>query len=185
MQKEETRCRKSQLLTNSVCLRLALLAPSFPGNPSPASPASPASEPGQALEGRAGQPRGCTWCASLSHGPQAALASSGLPVAAAPASYIVPGLPSGPEGWANGLPAICLLGASCFRKATGRLRELGLLEEARRRVSGLGSLSGPKLPAVGRPGPHSFLSQFSHHTLPRAQGPGNLANSTATVRTLI
>lgn len=42
----------------------------------------------------------------------------------------------------------------------------------------LGRLSGPRLPAVGRPGPHSFLSRFSPHTPPRAPEPGRLACGT-------
>lgn len=94
-----------------------------------------------------------------------------VPVAAAATtSHLVPGPPSGPEGWASGLPAICLLGAGCFRKAAGRLRELGLLEEARRRFSGLGSLSGPKLP-WGGPVPTASCpnSPLAHHIGPRSQ----------------
>ena len=116
----------------------------------PASPASPASEPRQAPGGRAGQLCGCTWRSSLSDGPRAALASSGLPVAAATTtSYVVPGPPSGPEGRASGLPAICLLGAGCFRKAAGRLREPGVLGEARGRFSGPGQTFRPQAACRG------------------------------------
>lgn len=84
-------------------------------------PPPPGSEPCQAPGGWAGQPCSCTCHFSLSNKPPAALASIGLPVAAALMSYVVPGPPSGPEGWASGLPAICLLGVGCFRKAAGRL----------------------------------------------------------------
>lgn len=128
-------------------------------------------------------------CSPL-HGSEA-LAGSGLPVAAAATSHLVPRPPSGPEGWARGPPAICLLGAGCFRKAAGRLREPWLLEEAleadlwpgqpvRPQVAMGRPASGPNCPHTHLPGPRSPETQpvgsasYHRHCCDLGEGPASL-----------
>jgi hypothetical protein len=93
-----------------------------------------------------------SWPFSLSDGPLVALASSGLPVAAAVTLHLVLGTAIWAQGLGGGLPAICLFGAGCFRKAAGRPQSWGCGRRPWRPILWPGQPVRPHA-AMRRPGP--------------------------------